>query len=273
MVSELNDHLDERVRAGFELLDHIFAVALVSLHAEVVLCDQRIEVLSCAVNLGEEVLIEMKFQGMRFWEVRADGAGGEVKFVAENEHINVVVKAVGGGAVHHAVFAYEARSAVFVNDKFKGFVVPAILAVAVPVLVGALFESDRGRIVKANNEGGSLDCLEGGRVGGIGGEEGFTGRGPDVAVLRGESANSGRFFGDGIDSAELGFEFGSVELLTVDFVRDFEELIFADDDNIGMILMGVFDGVVARRGRYTARIEHPLVRFHADWKFPHILWL
>ena len=47
-----------------------------------------------------------------------------------------------GRAVHHAVLAHEARGAVVVDDKLEGFVEPAILSIAVQVLVCALFEGD-----------------------------------------------------------------------------------------------------------------------------------
>jgi len=48
------------------------------------------------------------------------------------------------------VLSHETSAAVLVDDELEGFVVPAVLAVAVPVLMGALFEGDRGGVIEAD---------------------------------------------------------------------------------------------------------------------------
>lgn len=59
------------------------------------------------------------------------------------------------------MLSHETSAAVLVYDELEGFVVPAVLAVAVPVLVSALVEGDGGGVVEADYEGGGLDDLEG----------------------------------------------------------------------------------------------------------------
>ncbi len=125
---------------------------------------------------------------------------------------------MGWRAVHHGMLAEETGGAIFVDDEFEGLVIPTILAVAVPILVGALFEGDGGGVIETDNEGGGLDCFQGGGVRGVGREEGFTGSVPDVAVLGGEGSDGRCLLGGFVDSGELGFEFGGVELGAVDFV-------------------------------------------------------
>lgn len=62
------------------------------------------------------------------------------------------------------MLAHEARGTVVVDDELDGLVVPAVLAVAVPVLVGALFKGDGGAVVEADDEGRGFDELEGSLV-------------------------------------------------------------------------------------------------------------
>ena len=69
-----------------------------------------------------------------------------------------------GCTVHHAVLAEKTRGAVAIDNELKGLVVPSVLPVAVPVLVGALLEGYRRRVVEAHDERGRLDSLKGSTV-------------------------------------------------------------------------------------------------------------
>lgn len=82
--------------------------------------------------------------------------------------------------------------------------------------------------------------------------------------MGGEGANGGRFLGDGEDAAKLSFEFCSGEFLIIDVMIDFEELVFADNDEIGVVGVRIFLGMIAFGRGDAAGIEHPLVGFHAD---------
>lgn len=62
------------------------------------------------------------------------------------------------------MFSHETRSSIVVDDELQGLVEEAVLAIAVPVLVRALFESNRGSIVKTNDKGRRLNCFQGGFV-------------------------------------------------------------------------------------------------------------
>jgi hypothetical protein len=55
------------------------------------------------------------------------------------------------------VFTHETSGTIVVDDELQGFVKPAVRAVTVPVLTRTLFEGDRGRIVKADDERGGFD--------------------------------------------------------------------------------------------------------------------
>jgi len=48
------------------------------------------------------------------------------------------------------MLSHETSRAVLVDDELEGFVIPAVLAVAMPILVGTLFKGDGGGIVKAD---------------------------------------------------------------------------------------------------------------------------
>ena len=93
----------------------------------------------------------------------------------------------------------------------------------------------------------------------MGGEEGRAGFGPDIAIFGREGSDGGGFFGFFVDAAELLFEFRGIQLLSSNFVHDFEELIFANDYYVFIVAGVVFQRVVLSFCRYTARIEHPLV--------------
>ncbi len=259
VIGELDDHLDVGVGGSFEFLDQVLAVALVGLDPKVVLGHQGIEIFSGAVDFRDIGSVEVEFQGQGFRQIGADGRGGEVEFVGEYQHVYVVVQSVSGRAVHHAVFAEETGGAVLIDDEFERFVVPPILPVAVPVLVRALFEGNRRGIVKAHNKGGRFDGFECSGIGWVGRKKPSTSERPDVTILGSERADSGSFFSDVEDSAELRFELGGIESLGINLMKDLVELVFADHDEVGVILVGVFHGMIPFVGRNSTAVEHPLV--------------
>lgn len=114
-----------------------------------------------------------EFDRGRIREARADGGIREVELVAENKGHGVVVEAVRGCAVHHAVLADEARGAIVVDNKLHRFVIPAILTVAMPILVSAFLERDGASVIETDDERRGFDGLEGGGVGRIGFEQVF----------------------------------------------------------------------------------------------------
>lgn len=272
-VGVLDEHLDVGVGRALELLDQALAVALVGLDGELVLADERLEIQHGAVNvllhLGGD--FELDERGVR--QVRADRGVREIDFVVEDEVVDVVVEAVGGCSVHHGVLAHEARGAIVVDDELQGLVVPAVGTVAVPVGVGALLEGDGRGIVKADDEGGRLNRLEGGLVLSAGIEEGLAGIGPDVTVLRGQSADGRDRLSVLVDAAELLLEFRGVELLAVELVQNLVELVLANDNDVLVVLVRELDGVVGGLGGNTAGVEHPLVAVHADGELLHVLGL
>lgn len=205
VVGELDDHLDVCVGAAFEFLDQSFAVALVGLHAEFVGGDLLGEVSLSVSNVLVEVWREGEAEGCGVGEVRADFCGVEGEGVCEDEHVCVVVQAVGRGAVHHRVLACEACSAIVVNDELEGLVEPAVGAITVPVLMGTLLKGNWGGVVKADDKRGGLDGFDGGGVDVGCGLEAGVHFGPDVAVLRGERADRGGLVGLLVDALELLF--------------------------------------------------------------------
>ena len=72
------------------------------------------------------------------------------------------------------MLSHEACHAVVAYDELQWLVEPAVAAVAMPELMGALFEGNRGVVVEADDEGGGFDGFEGGAVGGAGGDESFS---------------------------------------------------------------------------------------------------
>lgn len=62
------------------------------------------------------------------------------------------------------MFSHETGSPIVVDDELQRLVEEAVLTVTVPVLVCALFECNRGSVVKADNKGGCLNCFQGGFV-------------------------------------------------------------------------------------------------------------
>lgn len=271
VVGELDDHLHIRIGGALELLDQALPITLVCLHLKIVLTDDILKVFSRALDRVLDILIDDELDGKGFREVGADGRVGEVEFVGEDEHVGVIVEAMGGCAVHHAVFAHEAGGAVVVDDELEVLIEPTVTAVAVPVLMGALFECDWGGIVEADYERGRFDSLERSCVRGVGSDQGLARFGPDVTVLSREDPNSRRLFSLVVNPSELLLQFRSIQLLTVDLVHDLEELILADNNNVLMLIVIVFYRIIFWLSRYTASIEHPLVRLHADGQLPHIL--
>lgn len=101
----------------------------------------------------------------------------------------------------------------------------------------------------------------------------FAGVGPSVAVLGGENADWRHLLGLGVDSSELLFQFGGVELLASDFVEDFKELVLADHDNVWVVLVVVLHRIVGGFGWNSAGVEHPFVAAHGHGELPHVLGL
>lgn len=153
MVSQLDDHLNIGIWGALEFLDQTFAVALVSLDAEIVGCDDLSELCLSSSDVFED--------GGRGFEAKSDGvskvgANGwvvKVEFVVDNIGIDSVADAVSWGAIHHAVFTHETCGAVVVDDELQRFVKPAICAVTVPIDVCSLFQSHRSRSIQRNDKG------------------------------------------------------------------------------------------------------------------------
>lgn len=273
VVRELDHHLHVGIGRALELLDQPLAVRLVGLDAQLVRADLRLEVGLGGGDVAFQLGGEGEAQGDGGREVGAHGGVVEGEGVGEDLLVGEVVEAVGGGAVHHRVLAHEARGAVVVDDELERLVEPAVGAVAVPVLVGAFLERDRGGVVEADDERGGFDGVD--RRGVCGGGSAQLGVyvGPDVAVLRGQGADRGRALGGVVDALELELELGGGELLSVELVRDGPELVLADDEDVRVALEGVLDGGVGGLLRHAAAVEHVLVRGHGHGQLLHVLWL
>ena len=273
VVGQLDNHLHVRVWGAAELLDEALAVALVGLHPEIVLADLALEVALRRFNVLGDLGVQRPSESLRFGQVRPDLGVVEVEGVGEDQHVGVVVDTVRRSAVHHAVLSQEAGRAVVVDHELQRLIVPAVRAVAVPVLACAFVERDGSRVVEADEEGAGFEGVEDGFVARRSGEEMFAGIGPGVTVLRGEEADRRRLFGVGVDATELLLEFGGVELLATVLVVDFEELVLADDDDVRVLLVVVFHRVVGGLGGNAAGVEHPLVAGHGHGKLPHVFRL
>lgn len=219
-VRQLDDHLDVGIRGALELLDQALSVALVLQDTEVMRTNGVTEVLHGGVDGFRDVLGDGELDELRLREVRADIAG-HLKLLVQDLVADIVVEAKSGGAVHHGVLAHETGGAVLVDDELHGNVIPAVLAVAVPVLVRALLEGDRRGIVKADGEGRGLDVLKRLRVLRRRVKENLAGVGPGVAVLRSESTDGRGLLrvGEFVDALELLLELAGGELLTIDLVE------------------------------------------------------
>jgi hypothetical protein len=171
------------------------------------------------------------------------------------------------------VLANEARCAVIVDDELQRLVEPAVAAVAVPVLACALFQCDRGRIVEADDEGGGFDGFDCAGVDFGGSFELGIHVSPDIAVLRRKEADRSRLLGVFVNAVELELELGGVELLAVDLVRHFPELVLPYDDNMRVLFGRVLDGRIYRLLGYTAEVEHVLIRAHGHGQLLHVLGL
>ena len=274
VVGELNDHLHIGIWGCFELLDQAFAIALVGLHAEFMLRDESVKVGDSAVDVFLHGGIEVEFNRRWLGKVGAYAGIAKVELVGEDEHVNVIVQTMSRGAIHHGMFADEARSAIIVDDELYGFVEESVLAVAMPVLMGSFFERDWGRIVKTYDERRGLDCFKGRSIGGMSGQEVFACRVPEISILGSEGTNRrGTALCECINAAKLLLQLCSCELLAADCIWDFEELILAHDKNVRIIGMGIFDRTINVFAGNPACVEHPLIGFHADWQLLHILWL
>ncbi len=102
---------------------------------------------------------------------------------------------------------------------------------------------------------------------------GWTYVGPGIAVLRGQAPDGRGALCLFVDLAELRLQLGRVELLAADLVLDLEKLVPAHDDDVGVLLGGVLDGVVCRLGGDAAGVEHPLVAGHGHRQLPHVFRL
>ena len=138
VVGQLDHHLHVRVGRAAEALDQALAVALVGLHRQLVLADDRLEVRHGAGYVLLHLLVDAERDGLGVRQGGAHARVREVQLVVEDEHVDVVVEPVRRRAVHHRVLADEARRAVVVDDELQRLVEPAVAPVAVPVLVRPL---------------------------------------------------------------------------------------------------------------------------------------
>jgi hypothetical protein len=273
VVGQLQEHLHVRVWGALELLDEALAVALVGEDGELVFADDGVEVADGGVDGVEDALVDLEADFLWGGQGACDGRV-ELDLVVEDDVVDVVVEAVGLGAVHHGVLAHEARRAVLVDDELQRLVVEAVLTVAVPVLVGALLAGDWGLLVEADDEGRGLDLAE--QVGVSGGHELVAEDGPLVAVLRGQRADGGGLdVAGGVDDGlELGLELAGGDSAAVDLVRDLVEAVLADRDDVLVLAVLVRDRLVhAVLDGHSAHVEHPLVRVHAHRVLLHVLGL
>ena len=272
-VSKLDDHLDVGIRRALEHLDEAFSVALVGLDSKLVLANDGLEVGLGSLDIGANLWGDVEVDGLGFGEVGADVGVSEVDLVTENEVINVIVQAVSGGSVHHRVLAHEAGGSIVVDDELKRLVKPAVLAIAVPVLMSALFKSYRVSLIQADHEGGGLNGLKGGLVLRAGIEKSDASVSPNVAVLGSESTDSGGALGKLVDTGELLFKLGGGELLAIDFVLNLEELVVANGNDVLVGGMVEFDRVVLGVSSDSRGVEHPLVAVHTNGQLLHVLGL
>ena len=78
-------------------------------------------------------------------------------------------------------------------------------------------------------------------------------------MLRGEDTKRDTFLGFGVDLSELLFHLSGVQLFAVNLMVHFEELIFADYNNEGILFEVILDGVIGGFRGDTTTVEHPLV--------------
>lgn len=123
-----------------------------------------------------------------------------------------------------------------------------------PVLVRSLVEGDWRSIIEADNEGSSLDCLEGCLVGWIRLDKSLAHVGPVVTILRGQDTDSWALLGTLVDPSELLLELGACQLFSSDFVWELEKLILPDDEDVRVLLVVVFLWVVGWLCRNTAAV-------------------
>jgi hypothetical protein len=226
---------------------------LVSFDAEIVLRHELDVVRGGGADVLEVFGGELELDGSGRRKVGAHFGGVKVKLVVEDAHVDVVVEAVGGCAVHHAVLAVEARGTVLVDDELEGLVEPAVATVTVPVLASALVESDGCCIVETDNERGGLNLLEGSFIGRVGLDQTFARVGPVVTVLRGQDTDGRALLSGCVDSAELLLELSNIKLTAVDLVWKLVERVLADDQDVGVLLVVVSAATAA--AKVERRIE------------------
>jgi hypothetical protein len=160
MVCKLNDHLHVGIWRALEFLDQTFAVSLICLDLELVRAKLALKVLPCGIEVKLDFLVHGESDRLRVGKVAPNVGPVEGNVVLGNEHTDSVIEPVGGSAIHHAVFTHEAGRAIVIDDELEWLVKPPVAAVAVPVLVCALFKRDWGGIVEADKKGSGLDGLE-----------------------------------------------------------------------------------------------------------------
>jgi len=262
VVGQLDEHLHVRVRAALELLDQALAVGLEGLHAQLVLGHVPAVLLERRVDGLLHRVVDVEGDGLGLGQVGAHGRVGEVEAVVEDDVVDVVVEAVRGRAVHHAVLAHEAGGGIVVDDELQRLVEPAVAAVAVPVLVRALLQGHRGGVVQADEEAGRLDLAQGLLVGRVGRQQLVAGVGPEVAVGGSQDPDGRGALGDLVDALKLPLQLGGVERAAVHHDGDPEEPVLADDDDVLVLVGRVLPGVVGARGGDAAAVEHVLVGAH-----------
>lgn len=272
-VRQLDDHLHISVGAALELLDETLAVSLVRLHLELVSGHLLAVLLGGRVDGLEHLRVQMELDGAGIGQVGAHRLLGEVDLVVENEVVEVIVEAVGGAAVHHAVLTHETSSAVVIDDELQGLVEPAVHAIAVPVLVSPLLQGHGGGVVEADDKAAGLDVAQSLLVRGAGCQQLLPSIGPQVTVGDSQNADGGSPLRNLIDALKLLLQLGDVETLPVDNKGHLEELVLAHNHNVLVFLGRVLLGVVGALGGNTAAVEHVLVRAHGDGQLAHVLGL
>jgi len=180
---------------------------------------------------------------------------------------------VSGSAVHHAVLAHEAGGAVVIDNELERLVKPPVGAIAVPVLMSPLLQSDGLGIIQTDNEAGGLDVPEGLLVGGIGSNEGLAGSIPVVTVGHSQHTDRRGGLGNLVDALKLLLQLRDVQGLAVNNHGDLEELVLADHHDVLVLGSGVLAREVLHVARDAAAVEHVLVRVHGHGLATQVLGL
>jgi hypothetical protein len=261
-VGQLDGHLDEGIGAALELLDETLAVALIGLDNQLVRADLLAVVLCCEVDGLIGGVVQLEVDGLGVGELGAHGLGGEIEFLVEDDVVDIIVQAVGGSTVHHAVLTHETSGAIVVDNELQRLIEPAVGAITVPVLRAALSQSDGASVVQADHKASRLNLLQGQLIGRVKRNEGLASSSPVIAVGNSQHTNGRRRLGDLVDALELLLQLRDIELLTVHHERDLEELVLAHRHDVLVIRSGVLAREIRTIGRDTAAVEHVLVRAH-----------